>query len=457
MIDLKGKEVCVIGLGVSGFAACELLLAQKAKLKISEINDSPRIRDKLKVLDKKEINYEIGKHSENFILSCDLLVVSPGVRFDLPVLQKAKRKKIPIISEIELASWFCPSKIIAVTGTNGKTTTVKLITHLLKEKFNVYAGGNLDMPFEVPFSSFVRKLSAEDITVLELSSFQLKNTLYFKPYISLVLNITADHLNRHKDMRDYVNSKMKIFSNQKRADFAVVNAHDQNIMKEKNRINSQFYCFSLSKPVLQGTYISGEDIIFSKEGISETICKRDVFSLPGGHNSENCLAAVTSAKILGLNKFQIRNRLKTFKNVEHRLEKVGEIKGIEFINDSKSTNAACLEKALIAIPSPILLILGGLDKGNDYSRVKKLVKEKVKSIFTIGESREKIENAFKNIIPVFICETLEGAAKRALTQAGQGDKILLSPACASFDMFKDYKDRGRQFKGIFSKIKKEHE
>jgi len=362
-----------------------------------------------------------------------------------------------VISEIELAYQFCPAKIIAVTGTNGKTTTVKLIAHLLKEKFKVYEGGNIDIPFEIPFSSFAEKLSADDIVVLEVSSFQLKNTLYFKPHISLILNITPDHLNMHEDMKDYLSSKYKIFSNQKVEDFAVVNFSDPYLMEMKDEIHSHLYYFSPEKPVSEGSYMSKGNIIFAKNGKSETICKRDVFTLPGDHNLQNCLAAVIPAKILGLNKSEIEKGLKSFQNVEHRLEKVGQIKGVEFINDSKSTNVACVEKALITVQSPLLLILGGKDKGNDYSQIEKLVKEKVKSMFAIGESREKITNVFKDICPVFMCNTLEDAVKHALIRASRGDKLLLSPACASFDMFKDYKDRGKRFKEIFSELKKEHE
>lgn len=453
MIDFKNKEVCVLGLGVSGFAACELLLDEGINVKVSEINDNPNTQDKVKSLYGKGVKSEIGRHSEEFILSCDLIVVSPGIRFDLPVLEKARQKKLPVISEIELAYQFCPSKIIAVTGTNGKTTTVKLIAHLLKEKFNVYEGGNLDIPLEIPFSSFVGKLSAEDIVVLELSSFQLENILYFKPYVSMILNISPDHLNVHKDMNDYLSSKSKIFSNQKKEDFAVINACDPHLMKIKDKINSRLYYFSPDKPILEGSYMNKGNIIFSENGRSETICKRDIFPLSGDHNSQNCLAAVTAAKILGLDKLDIEKGLKSFQNVEHRLESIGEIKGVGFINDSKSTNVACVEKALVTLSAPLFLILGGKDKGNDYSQIGKLIKEKVKSIFAIGESKEKIANVFKDIVPVFMCDTLEEAAERALNKANPGDKILFSPACASFDMFKDYKDRGKRFKEIFSKLK----
>ncbi len=457
MIDLKDKRVCVLGLGVSGFAACELLIDKGINVKVSEANDNSHIKDKLKSLYDKGVKVEIGGHSDEFVLSSDLIVVSPSVRFDLPVLQKAKQKKIPVISEIELAFWFCPSRIVAVTGTNGKTTTVKLIFHLLKEKFKAHEGGNLDIPFEIPFSSFVERLSSEDIVVLETSSFQLQNILSFRPYISVTLNITPDHLNMHKDMKDYINSKMKIFSNQKQEDFAVINACDKQLMQIRDKINVPLYYFSLDKPVAQGAYINEDDIIFAENGISEMICKRDIFALPGDHNSENCLAAVVVAKILGLNKLQIIKALRTFRNVEHRLEKIGEIKGVEFINDSKSTNVACVEKALITLQSPLLLILGGQDKGNDYFQIEKLAKEKVKCIFAIGESKEKIANSFKGIVPVSLHDTLDDATKYAFKNAKSGDKILLSPACASFDMFKDYKDRGEQFKKKFFTLKEEYE
>jgi UDP-N-acetylmuramoylalanine--D-glutamate ligase len=457
MINLKDKEVCVLGLGVSGFAACELLLAKGADVKVSEINDNTNIKGKLKILHDKGVKSEIGRHSEEFILSCGLIVVSPGVRFDLPVLEKARQKKIPVISEIELAYQFCHSKIVAVTGTNGKTTTVKLISHLLKEKFNVYEGGNLDIPFEIPFSSFVEKLSGEDIVVLEVSSFQLENILYFKPFISIILNVTADHLNVHKDMNNYLSSKAKIFSNQKKDDFTIINAYDTYLMKIKDKINSHLCYFSLNKKVSEGAYIKGDDIMFRENEEIEAICKKDIFPLPGEHNLENCLAAVVAARILRLNKSEIEKGLRSFQNVEHRLEKVGEIKGVEFVNDSKSTNVACVEKALLTLKAPLFLILGGIDKGNDYSQIETLMKSKVKSIFAIGESKGKISRSLDKVIPVFTHNTLEDAVKCAFKNAKSGEKILLSPACASFDMFKDYKDRGKQFKEIFLRLEKEYE
>jgi UDP-N-acetylmuramoylalanine--D-glutamate ligase len=258
-------------------------------------------------------------------------------------------------------------------------------------------------------------------------------------------------------MRDYMDSKMKIFTNQREEDFAVINACDKHIMDLKGKINAPLYYFSTDEAVTQGAYTDGNNIIFAENGTNEVICRSDVFSLPGDHNLQNCLAAVIPAKISGLKNSEIEKGLGSFQNVEHRLERIGKINGVEFINDSKSTNVACVEKALTANSAPIVLILGGLDKGNDYSQIEKIVKEKVEAVFAIGGSKEKIENAFKDIVPVFICDTLEKAVKGALNCADHSGKILFSPACASFDMFKDYKDRGRQFKEIFYKFKKEHE
>ncbi len=457
LIDWEGKKVCVLGLGKSGFAASDLLLAKRSHVKVSEINDNLSIRKKLKILQSKGVKSEIGKHSKKFILSSRLIVSSPGVRSDLPILENARCRKIPVISEVELAYQFCPSKIVAVTGTNGKTTTVKLISHLLKEKFKVYESGNLDIPLEIPFSSIVERLTSEDMVVLEVSSFQLKNTFSFRPYISLILNITPDHLNMHKDMADYVNSKAKIFSNQRNEDFTIINASDPYLLKMTDKIHSHLYYFSLNKPVSEGTYINSGEIIFSEKGKREAICRQEVFPLLGDHNLENCLAGITVARILGLNKLKIEKGLKSFKNVEHRLEEVGEIKGVEFINDSKSTNVACVEKALLTLQAPLLLILGGRDKGNDYFELKKLIREKVKFIFAIGESKEKIKRTLKGFVPIFTYETLEEAVECALKNAESGDKILLSPACASFDMFTDYKERGEIFKEIFYKLKRTHE
>jgi UDP-N-acetylmuramoylalanine--D-glutamate ligase len=453
MIDLKDKEVCILGLGKSGFAASNLLLSKGSNVKLSEINENPNIRKKLKALQKQGAKWELGKHSEEFILSSNLIVVSPGVRSNVPVLENARRKGIPVISEIELAYYFCPSKIIAVAGTNGKTTTVKLISHILKEKFKVYEAGNL----EIPFSSIVEKLKQEDIVVLEVSSFQLKNILSFRPYISLILNITPDHLDMHPDMTDYINSKTKIFANQEDGDFAIINASDPYLLNMKSKIRAHLYDFSLNNSISKGTYIDNGQIVFRENGGKEIICKQEVFPLQGTHNLENCLAGVTVAKILGLKKAEIEKGLKNFKNLEHRLEKVGKIRGVEFINDSKSTNLDCIKKALFTIRSPILLILGGKDKGNDYSQVKKLIREKVKFLLIIGESKEKIKRALKGESPIFTYGTLEEAVEFALKNAESGDKVLLSPGCASFDMFKDYKERGKVFKETFYKLKKIYE
>lgn len=447
MIDIKNKEVCVLGIGKSGFSASQLLVSKGARVKISESSDTPDIRKKIDILQAEDA--ETGGHTENFVLSSQLIVVSPGVRSDLPVLLSAKKRRILVISELELAYQLCPSKIVAVTGTNGKTTTVKLISHLLKEEFNIYEAGNL----EIPFSSIVNELAPKDVVVLEVSSFQLRDILNFRPFISVILNITPDHLDMHLNMKDYIDSKIKIFSNQKNEDFAVINASDIALSKIRDRLKAQLYSFSLDSSVTKGTYLYDGNIVFAGYDNKELICEKEVFPLPGAHNMENCLAAVTVSKILGLEKAQIEKGLKNFKNLEHRLEKVGVLREIEFINDSKSTNLDCIQKALFTVQPPLFLILGGKDKGNDYSKLKDIVTGKVKMLLAIGESKEKIKKAFEGSSPIFMYNTLEEAVEFAFKNAQSGDKILLSPGCASFDMFKDYKERGEVFKQTFDKLK----
>lgn len=455
MRNVENKEVTVLGLGMSGFSASKLLLSKGRRVKVSEINDNPAIKERLKILMKKGITFEIGKHSDEFILSSDLIVISPGVVSHLPLLEKARMRGIPVISEIELAYRLSPSsKIIAITGTNGKTTTVKLISHLLKKTFRVHEAGNLP----IPFSDIVERIKKDDVVVLELSSFQLKNIVSFRPYISALLNIPPDHLDVHTTIEDYINSLYKIFSNQREEDLAIINMDYSPILTHREeKFLPKFYYFSSHEEVSLGIYCKNGEIIFNEEGVEKKICSLEGFSLPGVHNLENCLVGAFIGHILGLEKKEIEEGLSSFKNLPHRLERIGEIKGIEFINDSKSTNIDSVIKALATLPSPIILIMGGKDKGNDYSGLKKYIKEKVKILLSIGESRYKIKKALEDTSPTFIHESLHDAVECAFTNASDRDRILLSPGCASFDMFKDYEERGNVFKKIFERLKKMHE
>jgi UDP-N-acetylmuramoylalanine--D-glutamate ligase len=371
-------------------------------------------------------------------------VVSPGVPVDSPPLVQARASGEPVIGEIELASQFLPTNIVAITGSNGKTTTTTLAGEIIAAGgFSTAVGGNIG----TPAISLVEQAKTDTVVVLEVSSFQLETIQTFRPRVAVVLNITPDHLDRHRTFDAYTNAKARIFENQQPDDFAVLNADDPTCAGLATRTRAQVFWFSRKKEINQGAYVRDGRIFFrDTKGQSEIMLVSEI-PLKGGHNVENVLAAVCAGALLGCEPARIGKAVRYFKAVEHRLEYVATIRGVEYYNDSKATNVDATIKALESFPANVHLILGGKDKDSDYTQLNELLRQRVKRVYTIGAAAEKIESQIKGV-EVDHSETLETALRRAAAIAAAGDIVLLAPACASFDQFHNYEHRGRVFKEV---------
>lgn len=453
--DLKKyKNISVIGAARSGVAAARLLKNKGYNVFLSDGSEESKINPEyLNEVKKIGIDYEFGGHSPR-VYDADLVVVSPGVPQNSNVVQSVLKNNIELVSEVEVASWFCKGKIISITGTNGKTTTTTLIGEIFKDAgYKTFVCGNIG----TAFSDIVEKTDDNTVVVLETSSFQLDNIKHFKPFIALVLNVTPDHLDRYNTFEDYLGSKMKITGNQTVNDYFVFNYDDEFVKKSAQaNIKAKKSAFSLNgfvkKDIESGAYVNNHDLIYYYYMGTESVIDIQKLIIKGQHNVYNAMASVISAKIFGIETECIRRTLENFKGVEHRLEFVREINGIKFYNDSKATNVNSVWYALKGFAEPIVLLLGGKDKGNDYSQIENEVREHVKHIIAIGESKQKVYNYFNNILPVTVSRDFEDAIFQAASNAVKGDVVLLSPACASFDMFENYEHRGREFKRIVNSL-----
>jgi len=440
MKNIANKHITILGAVRSGIAAAKLAHKMHA---IPFVSDYSNNLSSIYELDELGIKYEFGGHSEN-VFDCDFIIISPGVPSDAKVIIEAINRGIQIISEIEFASWFCEGTIIAITGSNGKTTSTELCNHTLNYcGLKSYAAGNIGLAF----SEIVLNVKANEFVILEISSFQLDFIDEFKPKFAVLLNITPDHLDRYNnDFNKYVESKFKINKNQNKEDYFIYNSDDKVLLEAKN-LNGIAIPFSLEE-INCGIYVSDNLFKYKNEETIENICPINILQIKGEHNQYNAMSVIIIAKLLGLNNSKIESALASFKGVEHRLELVRTINGISFINDSKATNVDSVWFAIRSFNNPIILILGGKDKGNDYSRIEPLIAKHVKVIYAIGSSSEKIYNYFQNIIEVQKVGSLEEAVKKAYEIGKNGDIIMLSPACASFDMFNNYEHRGSVFKQI---------
>lgn len=449
--NIKGKRVTVIGGARSGLAVAKLLKKLGADVFISDVKKPEQIKYvkfTLNDLDEMGIKYEFGGHSDK-VFDCDFMVISPGVPSNSEVVQKALERGIKVLSEIEVASWFCKAPIVAITGTNGKTTTTSLIGHIFKTAgIKTIVAGNIGNPF----SDYVLDADEKSVVVLEVSSFQIDHIESFRPKVSVLLNITPDHLDRYSSFADYIASKFRIFKNQKSDDFAVYNYDDGIVQPYVERLDVIKLPFSVIDELSYGAFVRDGKIILRFKNKEEEILKMGELKIRGIHNVYNSLAAALAARAMEIKDEIIRESLQSFEGVPHRLEFVREINGVKFINDSKATNVNSLWYALESFDEPIILIAGGKDKGNDYSKVYDLVKKKVKLIIAIGESKEKVYNEFKNLTNVVKVDSMEEAVKKAYSEAKPGDVVLLSPACASFDMFEDFEHRGEVFKKIVNEL-----
>jgi len=446
------KRLVILGGGESGVGTA--VLAQKKGFDVF-LSDKGKIKDKYKsVLSKYEIKWEEEKHTGALILNADEVVKSPGIPDKAELIKALHKKGIPVISEIEFAGRYTKAKKICITGSNGKTTTTLLIHHMLKKGgLNVALGGNVGKSFAMLVAENACDPDKQDFDyyVLELSSFQLDGMFDFKADIAVLLNITPDHLDRYNyEMQNYTDSKFRVIQNQTADDAFVFCIDDDVVAKEltKKKIVAKQYPFSIKRKVEQGAYLNeNNQLIINTTNTNPLIMTIQELALQGKHNIYNSMAAGVTGKLVEMRKETIRESLSDFHNIDHRLEVVGNVHGIEFINDSKATNVNSTWYALESMNNPVILILGGVDKGNDYSMLNELVKEKVKAIICLGADNKKIIKAFGGIVETILEAT---SAKEAVAQSyklgKKGDTVLLSPACASFDLFEDYEDRGTQFK-----------
>jgi UDP-N-acetylmuramoylalanine--D-glutamate ligase len=436
------KSIVVLGAGISGIGAAKLAKVKGFSVFVS---DSGNISEKAKaVFEQYGIEWEEGGHDMERILSADEVIKSPGIPEKAELIKKLRAAAIPILSEIEFAYRFTKAKIIAISGSNGKTTTTMLCYHILsKAKLNVGMAGNVGESMAGMIAE-----GDKDYLVLELSSFQLDDIIDFKADIAILLNITPDHLDRYEyDFQKYVNSKMKLTNKQTKDDVFIYNLDDEVIVEElkKRKTPSQLYPISLDKEVKQGAYLQNETIIINnKQQFTMSIHE---IALKGKHNTYNSMASGIAASLVNIRKETIKESLSDFQNIPHRLEFVAKVNGVEFYNDSKATNINSTWYALETIEGPIVWIVGGIDKGNDYSMIQKMVSQKVNSIVCLGKDNKKILAAFEDIIePIEFALSAEEAVQKAYELARNGEKVLLSPACASFDLFESYEDRGNKFK-----------
>src|SRR5579863_4044666 len=453
-MELNGKRVLVVGLGKSGVASALFLKKHGARVSVSDTKSGDELRNEIPVLLDNGIAVETGGHGDRTFRGQDLIVVSPGVPVDAPPLAQARALGESVIGEIELAARFLPGPIVAITGSNGKTTTTTLAGEIMTASgFPALVGGNIG----TPAISLAERAKPETVIVLEVSSFQLETIQTFRPKVAVVLNVTPDHLDRHRTFEAYVDAKARIFENQQGSDFAVLNADDPTCVAIAARTKAQVFWFSRQKEVEQGAWVRDGNIVFRDGRAEPKAQQREILqvseiSLKGAHNLENVLAAVCAGALMGCAAEKIRQAVRDFKAVEHRLEFVATIRGVDYYNDSKATNVDATIKALESFPANIHLILGGKDKGSDYSVLNTLLRQRVKRVYTIGAAAAKIESqvvAAKNGGPELIhAETLENALRKANAIAEPGDVVLLAPACASFDQFKSYEHRGKVFKEI---------
>jgi len=445
MKEIKNKNITILGAARSGIAAAELLLKLGAKVFVSDSANKENKVDEIDVLKGLGIPFEFGQHSE-IVTESDFVVLSPGIPVASEIVQTVLNKNIPVLSEIEIAAWFCKSPMIAVTGSNGKTTTTTLIGEMLEtEQPNRIQAGNIGDPF----AAQVMESSAENWAVIEVSSFQLETIEKFHPKVVALLNLAPNHLDRYDGKYEkYVDAKLNVLKNLDSNDFIIYNFDDELLTEKIQKSNAKKISFS-AKNKSANSYLNGTDLIVENEVLIDI----NEIKLNGIHNYMNIMAAVLASHIAGISNDSIRNVLKEFAGVEHRLEFVRELNGIQYVNDTKATTVESLAVALQSFDHPIVLIAGGKDKGSDFSKLNQLIEEYTREVILIGAAKEKISENWKSITSIHFADTLEEAIQLATKIAKEKDTVLLSPACASFDMFSDYEDRGRQFKSIVNRLK----
>ncbi len=446
-MDWKDKRVAVIGLARSGLAAARKLKEIGAEPFLSDIRSKEELKDIMPII--SDFEYEVGEHSEK-ILQNELIIVSPGVPLNIPILEKAREKEIPIWSELEFGFQLAkdaPSKIIAITGSNGKSTTTSLIYHILKESGkNALIAGNIGLPF----TSFPIEKGEYEYIVLEVSSFQLDAIEQFRPDIAVLLNITPDHLNRYHTLDAYRSSKLRVFENQTENDFAILNFDDE--CKQLNKAGLAKKIFYSVKEKVNGNVCFQDDKIWIKSGDITSHLYSNELPIRGLHNISNAVASSLVCVLCGLKPGQIIAALKNYKGLEHRLEWVAEIEKRIFINDSKATNCVSVESALTSFDKPINLIMGGSNKDEDFSPLIPLIQKNIRNLIVLGETKTQIVKMFKKFVNTIEVSDLQEAVQTAYKISKPGEYILLSPGCASYDMYDNFEERGKHFKQLVNTI-----
>jgi len=442
-MELNKRKVLVVGLGKTGQETVRFLIAKGAEVRISDINVRENLTREIDEFEKQGVYIETGMHRSETFLSSDLIVLSPGVSFNLAQVKEANGNGVEVISEIELAYKFTTKPIIAVTGSNGKTTTCNLIARILQGAGKkVFLGGNIG----TPLIQIADKDSEFDVLVLELSSFQIQGIKTFKPCVGIILNVSPNHLDHHENFEEYVESKMKLFSNQTTQDWAVYNADDSVIKSFLSKINARKVSFG-KEPKENGVYYDGKLVRFENSTYDLTNMK-----LIGTHNIENSMAVIAAARIFGCPPELIEREITEFTPLPHRIEFVRDISGARIYNDSKSTSPSATLRALESFSNPIILISGGKGKGLSFEILKDKVEKKVRYLILFGESRFRIQKDLGSEVETALATSLENALEKARAKMTRGDTVLFSPACSSFDMYISYEERGRTFKDIVQKL-----
>ena len=449
-LELNGRKVLVVGLARTGLATVKFLKSRGAIVSATEARPKDEMKEAAAEMESMDIPAEWGGHQTETFLNPDLIVVSPGVDLSLEPIQHALKRGRRVIGEIELAYRFIHAPILAVTGTNGKTTTTLLLGEMLKEGgMKAGVGGNVGEPLIL----FAGETSW-DVVVAEISSFQLETIESFRPRFSVLLNITEDHLDRYARYEDYIGAKVRIFENQNSGDTAILNKDDPLVAKYGQNIKAKRIFFSLKERLEEGSFFNGQSIVLRNSGREEDYSLAQA-SLKGIHNVENMMAALTTARLFDCSKEAIETVLRRFKGLEHRVEFVRETGGVRFYNDSKGTNVGSVVKSLQGFSEPVILIAGGKDKNGDLSPLRPLVRNRVRQLILIGEAKERMYRELGGLTETLLAATLEEAVALAHRKARRGEVVLLSPACSSFDMFKDYKERGKVFKEAVHSLKSE--
>ena len=452
-MELTNKRILVVGMARSGIAAAELLHRHGALPVLSDAKKEEAFGAELEPLRKLGCEFRLGEDSVLLLSEADGLVISPGVPIQAPVVKAAQEKKIPMVGELELASSLLKGGMVAISGTNGKTTTTTLLGKIFENAGRTtHVAGNIGYPL----SSVAMESGDKDISVVEVSSFQLESIDTFHPHVAVLTNITEDHLNRHGTMEEYIRLKKRLFENQTEEDFAVLNMDDPTLVPMAKDIRSQVAFFSRTQPVENGAFVEDGTIIWQWKGARRIICRADEILIPGPHNLENALAATAMACAMGIPSPIIRHTLLTFTGVEHRIEKVRVVDGVTYINDSKGTNVDSTIKAVQSMKAPTVILLGGYDKHTDFMPLCReivktpLIQHAVVMGQTARQIREQLEEAgYASITQAY---SMEDAVEKARALAAPGGNVLLSPACASFDMFRDYEQRGEVFKQIVNAL-----